>query len=126
MSVVVPMNALVALIYHLKNHYALLFAMREWVEPDGTTVRQVLSSRRGQRPSFWIDFDEIHGTFLKWNGHKIMALKTTRPAPPVTDDSAPATAGDGGDASSSPAPGTATSQLPSPENGAHPTAPVGQ
>ena len=70
-----------ALIYHLKNHYALLFAMREWVEPDGRTVRQVLSTRRGQRPSTWIDWDEIHGTFLKWGGHKIMAVRMAQPPP---------------------------------------------
>lgn len=84
-----------ALIYHLRNHYALLFAMREWVEPDGTPVRQVLSTRRGQRPSTWIDWDEIHGTFLKWGGHKIMAVRMARPqapaSPPATDVTAAAT-----------------------------------
>lgn len=66
-----------ALIYHLKNHYALLYAMREWVGDDGTAVRQVLSTRRGQRPSTWIDFDEIRAHFLKWAGHKIMAIERT-------------------------------------------------
>lgn len=70
-----PLPLSSALIYHLRNHYALLFALREWVEPDGTQVRQVLTTRRGQRPSTWIDFEEIHGTFLKWGGHKIMAVR---------------------------------------------------
>ena len=42
----------VVLIYHLTNHYALVYALREWVEPgSGELVRQVLTTRRGQRPT---------------------------------------------------------------------------
>ena len=69
------------LVYHLKNHYALVFATREWVLPedgDSTTalcggtmaagsdpaaaprsVRQILTARKGQRPSSWIEFDDV-------------------------------------------------------------------
>lgn len=84
------------LLFHLKNHYALIFALREWEEPmkeegevsiedDGTSVesplpgkrrhvvvRQLLTSRRGQRPSAWVDFSEARQTMLNWDGYKIM------------------------------------------------------
>jgi hypothetical protein len=111
------------LLYHLKNHYALIFAIREWEEietqpksPTMCTVvaaqdsvqacgggstggldygakgaelgaavrqrrRQVLTARRAQRPSAWIDFDEVRGTLLGWTGYKILALELTRRPP---------------------------------------------
>ena len=103
------------LLFHLKNHYALIFALREWVvESDGATaaengnrdnssgssaaaaaatisaaaiaatgatattrvtiVRQLLTARRGQRPSAWIDFSEARETMLGWEGYKIIAV----------------------------------------------------
>lgn len=103
-----------ALVFHLRNHYALIFAMREWEEPiveDVTAtvaedkmaadakpagansekvgaanggfdkretsrrvVRQVLTARRGQRPSAWIDFEEMRNTMIGWDGYKIMLV----------------------------------------------------
>eukprot|EP00438_Fugacium_kawagutii_P024316 Skav231061 [mRNA] locus=scaffold768:63107:65394:+ [translate_table: standard] len=50
------------LLFHLTNHYALVFAWREWQEEEEDRVylhRQILTSRRGQRPSAWIDFHEV-------------------------------------------------------------------
>lgn len=43
------------LLFHLKNHYALIFATREWCVSEGggdeaVSVRQVLTARKGQRP----------------------------------------------------------------------------
>jgi hypothetical protein len=32
-------------IYHLKNHYAPLYALREWVTSSGGCVRQLLTAR---------------------------------------------------------------------------------
>ena len=143
-----------ALIFHLKNHYALIFALREWTEEctdsasvnleeggsvppgpwpgpavgnpcasdaadpkavgvskepgakgdlgtfesggldakgtseeasasaapvpparRGRVVRQLLTSRRGQRPSAWIDFDEARATMIGWDGYKIMLIE---------------------------------------------------
>eukprot|EP00730_Choanoeca_flexa_P000923 TRINITY_DN10399_c1_g3_i1.p1 TRINITY_DN10399_c1_g3~~TRINITY_DN10399_c1_g3_i1.p1 ORF type:complete len:217 (+),score=52.05 TRINITY_DN10399_c1_g3_i1:826-1476(+) len=62
------------LLYHLKNHYALVYALREWQPVDGEPVRQILTARKGQRPSAWIDFAEARDTMIKWSGYKILLL----------------------------------------------------
>jgi hypothetical protein len=62
------------LLFHLKNHYALVFALREWRQPGGGWTRQLLTSRRGQRPSAWVDFTEARHTMLGWDGYKMLAL----------------------------------------------------
>ncbi len=84
------------LLSHHKNHYALIFAVRDWVEEvqvdadegwvDNTTaaaagartkrrVRQVLTARKGQRPKEWIDWEELRGYYLKWAGYKLMSVR---------------------------------------------------
>lgn len=66
------------LLFHLKNHYALIFALREWRDTSSSSssvvVRQILTARRGQRPSAWIDFTEARETMLSWEGYKIIAI----------------------------------------------------
>lgn len=70
-----------AIIFHLKNHYALVFAMREWEDPNTrSVVRQVLTSRRGQRPSAWVDFDEARNTMLAWEGYKMILVERKDPS----------------------------------------------
>ena len=39
-------------------------------------VRQVLTARRGQRPSAWIDFDEMREIMLGWEGYKVIAVSS--------------------------------------------------
>jgi hypothetical protein len=75
-----------ALLFHLKNHYALIFALRDWIVSDdvctseggvgggGRVVRQLLCARKGQRPTAWVEFEEARETMLSWEGHKIMAI----------------------------------------------------
>lgn len=136
------------LVFHLKNHYALVYALREWVEdivdeaekgqveegkegpvaatsgstdvesksggqespadgaeakmtveevvvnsndellPPGApvsppappprrghVVRQLLTSRRGQRPSAWVNFDDARETMLGWDGYKLLLVE---------------------------------------------------
>ena len=86
------------MIFHLRNHYALIFALREWeeessafcttadqeqsVEAKTTTadskkviIRQALTAKKGQRPSTWIDFEEVREIVLGWEGYKILEIK---------------------------------------------------
>lgn len=91
-----------ALVLHHRNHYALIFAMREWCRAppcaeangdahgrtngsttDGLTpgqggevqrVRQILSARKGQRPTAWLDWTEVHRTLSGWAGYAIIEV----------------------------------------------------
>jgi len=65
------------LLFHLTNHYALIYAMREWIDDDGTVVRQMLTARRGQRPKVWLDWTEARQIMLKWAGYNIMLITCT-------------------------------------------------
>ena len=119
----------------MKNHYALIFAVREWVYIDNEiessddiishhkneisnenenenenrnendandrgnyegkktenimkkvlkieskkelklcVTRQILTARKGQRPTVWIDFKEVRETILNWEGYKIISI----------------------------------------------------
>ena len=111
------------LIFHLTNHYALIFALREWRSTYGPKVghndastgascrvdatlpapdedtqsaygesgppntrqhvgcaeggwtRQILTARKGQRPTSWINFEEAREIMLAWDGYKILVTK---------------------------------------------------
>eukprot|EP00035_Acanthoeca_spectabilis_P028796 m.472145 g.472145 ORF g.472145 m.472145 type:complete len:547 (+) comp32158_c0_seq1:210-1850(+) len=63
------------LIYHLENHYALVFGTREWVGSDGTIQREILSATRAQRPTAWISFAEVRQSVIRTQGHhRLMQL----------------------------------------------------
>eukprot|EP01031_Cornospumella_fuschlensis_P029526 gene29526-35634_t len=64
------------LLFHLTNHYALVFALREWQEAGegGKSVRQLLTARRGQRPAVWMDFNEARQVMLQWAGYKLLKI----------------------------------------------------
>ena len=69
----------VCLLIHLKNHYALVFACRHYYRQQENgggfaIVREILSARRGQRPSSWISFDEWRRMVLSWDGHRILKI----------------------------------------------------
>mmetsp|Transcript_22813 Transcript_22813/g.56274 ORF Transcript_22813/g.56274 Transcript_22813/m.56274 type:complete len:246 (+) Transcript_22813:188-925(+) len=63
------------LIFHLKNHYALIYALREQSARTGTMRREMLTARKGQRPTEWISWDEARQTMLGWTGYGIMAVQ---------------------------------------------------
>ena len=63
------------LLFHLKNHYALIFALREWTSiSTGERNFEMLTARKGQRPTAWIAFQEARETMLGWEGYKILAI----------------------------------------------------
>lgn len=63
------------LLFHLKNHYALIFALREWTSiTTGNKSYEILTARKGQRPTAWISFEEARQVMIGWQGYKILAI----------------------------------------------------
>jgi len=44
------------------------------MEEEGERQRQIFTTRRGQRPNTWIDFDEVRDIVIKWEGYKILQV----------------------------------------------------
>jgi len=67
------------LLSHHKNHYALVFACREYlVVGEGGGMfkhRECFTARKGQRPTEWIEFKELRDTYLSWEGYKLMLVE---------------------------------------------------
>lgn len=67
------------LLFHLTNHYALVYAWREWQEDladEGIrTRRQILTARKGQRPTAWLDLEEVRQIILGWSGYHILQIQ---------------------------------------------------
>lgn len=69
-------NPQCALLFHLRNHYALLFGWREWWnQASGRLQRQILTARKRQKPSAWLDFEEVRETILGSSGYQVMILE---------------------------------------------------
>ncbi len=62
------------LLFHLTNHYALIFAVRDWEDAAGERRQEVLTARRGQRPTQWVSWTEMRDLMLRWAGHKVMVV----------------------------------------------------
>jgi len=66
------------IMYHLENHYSLIYGAREWTVDAGyaglRTVRQLLLARPGQRPCAWVDFDTARTTMMRWAGYCMVGV----------------------------------------------------
>jgi len=76
-----------ALLFHLTNHYALIYGWREFTSANKQLYRQVLTARKGQRPTVWMDFDEVRSIMLGWTGYQLMRIELSE------DSSGPGLAG---------------------------------
>ena len=67
-----------AVIFHLTNHYALVFATRErsTISTDGsaTITRELLTSKAGQAPKTWIPFAVARRIMRGWSGYKMVVV----------------------------------------------------
>ena len=67
-----------AVIFHLTNHYALVFATRErrTVDADGSVAiaRELLTSKAGQAPKTWIPFATARKIMRGWSGYKMVLV----------------------------------------------------
>jgi hypothetical protein len=50
---------LAVLLLHTENHYAPIYALRDWEGGPGVQGRQMLIALSGQRPTKWVIFREI-------------------------------------------------------------------
>lgn len=72
-----------ALIFHLENHYSVIYGIREWKMlanvRDGvqreTSVQQILVGKPGQSPNRWIDWEDVRASLLGWQGYGIVAVQ---------------------------------------------------
>ena len=67
------------LLFHLQNHYSMIYAARENDADTGYggkhLIRQVLVAKPGQQPCRWIDFVSVRETILSWVGHAIIGVE---------------------------------------------------
>jgi hypothetical protein len=84
------------LVYHLENHYSLVFGAREWgvwgSVVDGVhgrrTARQVMVGQPGQKPNRWIAFEDVRACILGWQGYAVVQVERPQPDEKSADDSA--------------------------------------
>ena len=68
------------LLAHFWNHYAMIYAMREWTDaPTGESHREFLTAKPAQRPCRWISWAEMRGFLLQWHGYCIMRFDALAP-----------------------------------------------
>ena len=67
------------LILHYFNHYAMVYAMREWRDAEsGAVHREILTSKPAQRPCRWVPWAELRRWLVSWQGYTIFKLELAR------------------------------------------------
>lgn len=70
------------LLYHLENHYSLVYALREWAfvgsvvdgEERLRLVRQLLVAKPGQSPNRWLALEDVRACVLGWSGYALLQV----------------------------------------------------
>lgn len=76
------------LLLHYWNHYALVYAVREWRHAaTGAVHREFLTAKPAQRPCRWLPWAELRRWLLQWHGYTIFRLDIVREALPARSSS---------------------------------------
>jgi len=66
------------LLFHLTNHYALVFGVRDYIDPETKGHhRHILTAKANQEPKIWIPWLECRTIMLNWSGYCMVSLRRT-------------------------------------------------
>ena len=64
------------LLSHYFNHYALIYALREWRHAQtGVLHRELLTAKPAQRPCRWLAWPELRKWLLQWQGYSVLRFE---------------------------------------------------
>ena len=79
------------LLLHFHNHYALVYAVREWRHATtGVMQREILTAKPAQRPCRWLPWGELRKWLLQWQGYTVFRVDIQRDALPSRSQQATA------------------------------------